>query len=151
VAAGDIFGFQARKVGPMNFLHKEPKELLSADVIASRPEVERRLIDQILHHKVPPTVRDVEAGTDLFHQGYFAQAVHLVLSGEMAVVVDGREVALLGPGSVFGEMAMLGERVRTGTITAVSQTTIASRGEASVDRDDLRELAESRGFHAPPD
>jgi CRP-like cAMP-binding protein len=135
----------------MSFLHREPKELLSADVIASRPEVERRLIDQILNHPVPPTVREVDAETDLFKQGYFAQAVHVVLSGEMAVTVDDQEVARLGPGSVFGEMAMLGHRVRTGTITALAPTMIASRGEASVERDDLRALAESRGFHAEAD
>jgi CRP-like cAMP-binding protein len=135
----------------MSFLHKEPKEWLSDDVIASRPAVEQRLIDQILHQPVPPTVREVEADTDLFKQGYFAQAVHVVLSGEMAVVIDGEEVAHLGPGSVFGEMAMLGRRVRTGTITALAPTTIASRGESSVEREDLRELAESRGFHTEPD
>jgi CRP-like cAMP-binding protein len=135
----------------MSCLHKHPKEWLSDDVIASRPAVEQRLIDQILHHPVPPTVREIEADTDLFKQGYFAQAVHVVLSGEMMVVVDGEEVAHLGPGSVFGEMAMLGRRVRTGTITALVPTTIASRGESSVEREDLRELAESRGFHTEAD
>jgi CRP-like cAMP-binding protein len=135
----------------MSFLHKHPKEWLSDDVVASRPAVEQRLIDQILHHPVPPTVREIEADTDLFKQGYFAQAVHVVLSGEMMVVVDGEEVAHLGPGSVFGEMAMLGRRVRTGTITALVPTTIASRGESSVEREDLRELAESRGFHTEAD
>jgi CRP-like cAMP-binding protein len=135
----------------VSFLHKHPKEWLSDDVIASRPAVEQRLIDQILHHPVPPMVREVEAHTDLFKQGYFAQAVHVILSGEMAVVVDDAEVARLGPGSVFGEMAMLGQRVRTGTITALEPTTIASRGEASVEREDLRELAESRGFHTRED
>ena len=135
----------------MSFLHKEPKDWLSADVIASHSDVERRLIDQILNQKVPPTVREIEAETDLFKQGYFAQAVHVILSGEVSVVVDGDEVAHLGPGSVFGEMAMLGRRVRTGTITALVPTTIASRGESSVEREDLRELAESRGFHTEAD
>jgi len=135
----------------MSFLHKEPKEWLSADVLASHSDVERRLVDQILNQKVPPTVREIEAETDLFKQGYFAQAVHVILSGEVSVVVDGEEVAHLGPGSVFGEMAMLGRRVRTGTITALVPTTIASRGEASVEREDLRELAESRAFHTEPD
>jgi CRP-like cAMP-binding protein len=135
----------------MSFLHKHPKEWLSADVIASRPDVERRLIAQILDDKIPPMVREVDADTDLFKQGYFAQAVHVVLDGQMAVVIDGEDVAHLGPGSVFGEMAMLGRRVRTGTITALVPTTIASRGESSVEREDLRELAESRGFHTEAD
>ena len=135
----------------VSIFHKTPKELLSADVIASRPAVEQRLIAQILDEKIPPTVREIETDTDLFKQGYFAQAVHVVLSGEMAVVIDGTEVARLGPGSVFGEMAMLGTRVRTGTIHALVPTAIASRGESSVEREDLRELAESRGFHTEAD
>ena len=37
------------------------------------------------------------------------------------------------------------------TVTAVVPTTVASVGESSVDRDDLRELAEAHGFHAPAD
>jgi CRP-like cAMP-binding protein len=135
----------------VSFLRKPPHEWLAADVIAAQSDVEQRLIDQILNAKVPPTVTDWKAGTDLFKQGFFAQAVHLVLDGELSVTIDGSEVARLGPGSVVGEMAMLGNRQRTGTVTALAPTTIASRGEASVERDDLRALAASRGFTAPED
>jgi CRP-like cAMP-binding protein len=135
----------------VSFLHRSPHEWLSADVIAAQSDVEQRLIDQILKAKVPPTVTEWKAGTDLFKQGFFAQAVHLILDGELSVTVDGAEVARLGPGAVVGEMAMLANRQRTGTVTAVAPTTIASRGEASVERDDLRELAASRGFHPPED
>ena len=72
---------------------------LSADVIAAQSDVEQRLIDQILKAKVPPTVTEWKAGTDLFKQGFFAQAVHLILDGELSVTVDGAEVARLGPGA----------------------------------------------------
>lgn len=135
----------------MSFFHKSPPEWLPADVIAAQSPVEQRLINQMIHGKLPPTVRELAAGTNFFQQGYAAQAVHLVLDGEMSVTVDGAEVARLGPGHVFGEMAMLGDRKRTGTLTAVVETTIASLGESSVDRDDLRALAASRGMVAPPD
>ena len=135
----------------MSFLHRSPHEWLSADVIAAQSDVEQRLIDQILNAKVPPSITEWKAGTDLFRQGFFAQAVHLVLDGEVSVTVDGAEVARLGPGHVFGEMAMLTNRQRTATLTALVPTTIASRGEASVERDDLRALAADRGFNAPPD
>jgi CRP-like cAMP-binding protein len=135
----------------MSFFHKSPPEWLAADVIATRPAVEQRLINQMINRKVPPTVRELDAGTNFFQQGYAAQAVHLVLDGEVAVSVDGAEVARLGPGSVFGEMAVLTNRQRKGTVTAVVPTIVASVGESSVDRDDLRELAESHGFHAPAD
>ena len=135
----------------MSFLNKHPREWLSADVIAAQSEVEQRLSEQIISDRPPATVSELKAGTDLFQQGFFAQAVHLVLDGEVSVSVDGAEVARLGPGSVFGEMAMLTNRQRTGTLTAVVPTTIASKGEASVDRDDLRELATARGFNPPED
>ena len=135
----------------MSFLHKSPHEWLAADVIAAQSPVEQRLINQIIHGNLPPEVRELKAGSDFFQQGYAAQAVHLVLDGEMSVSVDGAEVARLGPGHVFGEMAMLTNRQRTGTLTAVVPTTVASMGESSVDRDDLRELAASRGFTAPED
>jgi CRP-like cAMP-binding protein len=135
----------------VSFLHRSPHEWLSAEVIAAQSEVEQRLIDQILHGALPPTVTEWKVGTNLFQQGFFAQAVHLVLDGEVSVTVDDAEVARLGPGHVFGEMAMLSNRQRTGTLTAVAATTIASMGESSVDRDDLRELAAARGFNPPAD
>lgn len=135
----------------MSFLRRSPQEWLPADVVAAQSEVEQRLIDQMLNRKVPASVTEWKAGTDLFRQGFFAQAVHLVLAGEVAVSVDGTEVARLGPGSVFGEMAMLVNRQRTGTLTAVEPTTIASVGESSVSRDDLRALAASRGFQPAED
>ena len=135
----------------MSFLHKSPPEWLSAEVIATRSPVEQRLIDQMINRKLPPSVRELKAGSDFFQQGYAAQAVHLVLDGEVAVSVDGAEVARLGPGSVFGEMAMLTNRQRMGTVTAVVPTTVASVGESSLDRDDLRELAAAHGFEAPED
>ena len=135
----------------MSFLHRPRREWLSADVIAAQSDVEQRLIDQILHGSLAPTVTEWKQGSNLFQQGFSAQAVHLVLEGEVSVTVDGAEVARLGPGHVFGEMAMLTNRQRTGTLTAVRPTTIASMGESSVDRDDLRALAADRGFNAPAD
>lgn len=135
----------------MSFLHRPRHEWLSADVIAAQSDIEQRLINQILHGSLPPTVTEWKVDANLFQQGFSAQAVHLVLDGEVAVTVDGNEVARLGPGHVFGEMAMLTNRQRTGTLTAVRPTTIASMGESSVDRDDLRALAAARGFDAPED
>ena len=38
--------------------------------------------------------------------------------GAASVTVDGREVATLGPGDHFGELALISERTRAATVTA---------------------------------
>lgn len=42
----------------------------------------------------------------------------VILEGQAAVTVEGRQVARLGPGDHFGELALIGERVRLSTVTA---------------------------------
>ncbi len=44
----------------------------------------------------------------------------VVADGEAVATVNGNEVARLGPGSHFGEVALISERVRTATVTAVT-------------------------------
>lgn len=54
-------------------------------------------------------------GTVLFQQGDPGTAMYLVLSGEVRIERDGRELVTLGPGSNFGEMAMLDQPSRSAT------------------------------------
>jgi CRP-like cAMP-binding protein len=44
----------------------------------------------------------------------------VVESGEASVEVQGEEVATLGPGAAFGEIALIDRRPRTATVTAIS-------------------------------
>jgi len=44
----------------------------------------------------------------------------IVVEGEASVGVDGSEVARLGPGDYFGELALISEQVRTATVTAAT-------------------------------
>jgi CRP-like cAMP-binding protein len=44
----------------------------------------------------------------------------VVAEGEGVVTVNGQEVARVGPGSYFGEVALISDRVRTATVTAVT-------------------------------
>jgi len=45
----------------------------------------------------------------------------VVESGEASVEVQGEEVATLGPGAAFGEIALIDRRPRTATVTAISE------------------------------
>jgi CRP/FNR family transcriptional regulator, cyclic AMP receptor protein len=44
----------------------------------------------------------------------------LVAEGEGVVTVGGKQVATIGPGSHFGEVALISDRVRTATVTATT-------------------------------
>jgi CRP-like cAMP-binding protein len=44
----------------------------------------------------------------------------VVAEGEGVVTVGGKEVAKVGPGSYFGEVALISDRVRTATVTATT-------------------------------
>ena len=45
----------------------------------------------------------------------------IVSEGEASVSVDGSEVATIGPGDHFGELALISEGERTATVTATTR------------------------------
>jgi CRP-like cAMP-binding protein len=63
--------------------------------------------------------RDIPAGTVIIRQGdEHGMGFFILAEGEVTVTVNGAEVARLGPGSYFGEIALISDRVRTATVTA---------------------------------
>ena len=66
--------------------------------------------------------RRFKAGTSIVRQDEMSGVGFFIITeGEASVVVDGREVARLGPGEHFGELALISESVRTATVTATTQ------------------------------
>jgi CRP/FNR family transcriptional regulator, cyclic AMP receptor protein len=61
---------------------------------------------------------DVEAGTMLAEEGEFGYAMFAVTSGTADVFKDGEHLRTLGPGDVFGEIAVFFGGVRTATVVA---------------------------------
>src|SRR3954468_9996935 len=66
--------------------------------------------------------RSVRAGVELVKQGEMSGIDCFVIAeGEAVVKVDGREVARLGPGDHFGELALVTEHVRSASVVALTE------------------------------
>lgn len=61
---------------------------------------------------------DAEVGAVLTEQGDVGVECFLVLEGEAGIFAGGSHVATIGPGSVVGEMALIGHKPRNATVTA---------------------------------
>ncbi len=64
--------------------------------------------------------RRFSAGDRVALEGEGGLMFFVVDSGEATVEVHGKEVGTLGPGSAFGEIALIDRRPRTATVTAQS-------------------------------
>ena len=65
--------------------------------------------------------RRFKEGATIVRQGEMSGVGFFVLTdGVASVEVDGREVATLGPGSHFGELALISEGLRTATVRTVT-------------------------------
>jgi CRP/FNR family cyclic AMP-dependent transcriptional regulator len=75
----------------------------------------RQLARLVKERTFRPGVTVVEEGT-MSGVGFF-----IVAEGEASVSVDGEEVARIGPGDHFGELALINEDARTASVTAVTR------------------------------
>lgn len=67
-----------------------------------------------------------EDGKRVFSQGEIGNTFYLVVSGGVRILVENTEVAQLGAGQVFGEMAILEEAPRNATAVAAGSTLLFS-------------------------
>ena len=65
--------------------------------------------------------RRFAAGDSIALEGEGGLMFFVVESGEASVEVRGEQVGKLGPGSAFGEIALIDRRPRTATVTAQSE------------------------------
>jgi len=85
--------------------------------------------------------REFDSGTTVLREGEMSGiGFFIVVSGEAAVSREGREIATLGPGDYFGDLALIAERERTATVTA--KTPLAC---LEMPVWDFRELVQSDG------
>src|SRR5262245_37923937 len=99
--------------GVMSRPTKEQIELLSAVPIVSA--VGKRQLRKIAEQFATQTVRD---GEQLTEQGSYGRKFYVAVSGSARCEVDGREIRRFGPGSFFGELALVAGGPRSATIVA---------------------------------
>ncbi len=69
--------------------------------------------------------RSIPAGTVIIRQGdEHGMGFFILVEGEATVAVDGTEIDRLGPGSYFGEIALISDRVRTASVTAATDVRV---------------------------
>lgn len=87
--------------------------------------------------------RRVPAGNVLIREGQMFDSIVLLLSGSMAVVVDGAgEVAQLAPGDFIGEMSLIDSAPPSATVTAKNDCTALFVPKQIL----LRKLSDDVGF-----
>lgn len=81
------------------------------------------------------TVVDVGAGRELIHQGGVGREFFLVVEGEAEVRLDGEVIAHRGPGTFFGETALLFDQPRNASVVALTDMQVEV-----IERRDFAEL-----------
>jgi CRP/FNR family cyclic AMP-dependent transcriptional regulator len=112
----------------------ESIELLSRVPLFS--ELSREELERISRVSV---ARSFPAGVRVFHEGDHSDACYLVRKGDLRVTrehPDGRAIALatLGPGDIFGELAMLDGEARSASVETLSDTELLALPAADVRR-----------------
>jgi CRP-like cAMP-binding protein len=82
-------------------------------------------IDEIIELAEP---RTVNPDTVLVREGETGDEFFVLGSGEAAVSRDGTEVARIGPGEFFGELALFDDAPRNATVTSTTGTTLVAIG-----------------------
>jgi CRP-like cAMP-binding protein len=73
---------------------------------------------------------DAAEGQELVTEGRVGREFFLILSGEAVVRRYGRDVATLGPGQWFGELALLDNEPRSATVVAATAMKLLVLGQA---------------------
>lgn len=66
----------------------------------------------------------IPAGESIIREGEPGDAMFVLLEGELAITVQGKQIDYLLPGMILGEMAMVDDRPRSATATAVGQVAV---------------------------
>ena len=99
---------------------------------------------ELMAGKMIPERRMLNPDDTLVEQGAPGDELYLVLDGILGVVIDGEEVAEIGPGALLGELALLEGGKRTATLWATTPVRAVVVPPDAIDQSKLEELAAGR-------
>jgi CRP/FNR family cyclic AMP-dependent transcriptional regulator len=70
-------------------------------------------------------IANVKQGTQIITEGDDGNTMYVILVGTARVSRGGRKLAMVSPGSAFGELALLSKGPRTATVAALSDMEVA--------------------------
>jgi CRP-like cAMP-binding protein len=85
---------------------------------------ERKVLDDLRRELGDRVPASHPRGKVVMREGDKGMYMYLVLEGVIAVAIDGKIVEKIGPGGVFGEMALVNEAPRIGTATTESDCSL---------------------------
>jgi CRP-like cAMP-binding protein len=94
------------------------KEGAAADANTRESPVFDRTALGILARALAQTTVRYDRGTAIVKEGQVGVLMYVVLEGRLAVSIQGKLVERIGPGGVFGEMALVDRTPRLATVTA---------------------------------
>jgi cAMP-dependent protein kinase regulator len=78
--------------------------------------------------------KEIAAGTEIIKEGGFSNELFAIEKGEAEVSRDGRKIAKLMDGDIFGEAGLLDDAQRNATVTAKSRVRLIRLGHFEVKR-----------------
>ncbi|MEO1288640.1 MAG: Crp/Fnr family transcriptional regulator, partial [Chloroflexota bacterium] len=74
--------------------------------------------------KFEKTCIDYHAGEIIFEQGDEGDLMYTVVSGEVLIDFDGEVIDIVGEGGIIGEMALVGDNIRSASAIASTDCTL---------------------------
>lgn len=138
-AVTDLATWMRRSFGIRTPWGEDDSEVLIAD---AESRLERQMSDEVMRSGQRPKIRRLPPDTVVVRQGDADDQLFLLLDGVLAVEVDGKRVAEVGPGAMVGERAVIGGGIRTSTLIALTPVRVAVADADAIDIDNLRALAQ---------
>ena len=89
---------------------------------------------------------ECEPGEEILREGQMGTAMFTIIEGRVRVRAGDRDVAELGPGEVFGELAALDPQPRSASVTAIEPTQLFKLSSAPLLRLMANYLEVTRGI-----